>query len=97
MKIKKKEGTKDSQKAFRLAQGEKSQIIVKLAKKAYHESRAKPCNSLEKLQKAVRQAINRASRQLCFSTIQKSTSRLATEPKKAQKRLAAYTSVCGSL
>ena len=56
-------------------------VIAKVKKKAYRESRAEACNSLEELWKAIRQAKIRAPRQPCLPNIQKSMERLATEPK----------------
>ena len=48
-KIWKKEGTKDSWEAFRLIWAEKGQVIAKVKKIEYHESRAEANNSPEEL------------------------------------------------
>ena len=68
-KIWKKESKEDSWEAFRLAWAEKSQVIAKVKKKAYYKFRAKVCNSLKELWKAIKQAKNRALKQPCFSSI----------------------------
>ena len=48
-KIWKKEGIKDSWKAFRLAWAEKGRVIAKVKKKAYCKTRAEAYNSPEEL------------------------------------------------
>ena len=62
-------------------------MIAKVKKKAYCESGAEACNSPEELWKAVRQAKNRAARQICLPNIQKSTGGLATKPKEKMEEL----------
>ncbi len=61
-KIWKKEVIEESWEEFRLARAEKGQLIAKVKKKVYCESRAKACSSFKELWKAIKHAKNRISR-----------------------------------
>ena len=68
-KIWKKKGIEDSWETFGLAWAEKGRVIAKVKKKVYCEFKVEACNSPEELWKAVRQAKNRAPRQLYLPSI----------------------------
>ncbi len=69
-KIWKKEKTEESWEDFRLSRAEKRRLIAKDKKQAYRQSREEAFASPEGMLKAVKQAQNRTSRQLCLPNIQ---------------------------